>query len=212
MIRDGKLSPSERVGEASLAATLKVGLATIRDALKRLSDAGILVRVPRSGSFLRKFTLQDFAQIIDIRCSLECLAVRHATLASSEATLEALREEAIAVDAIAVQPYLGDPSVKNEAPSFNQDRDFHLHICRASNNAWLLPIMRNQYLLERSFLMEMQFPGLGHESRRIPSHVEIVNAMATRNVSKAEDAVRQHILMHKEIRLRTLLGEFAANA
>lgn len=203
MIRDGVITPAERVGEASLAATLNVGLATIRDALKRLTDAGILVRVPRSGSFLRKFTLQDVAQIIDVRCALECLAARHAAQACSEQALDALREEAAEVDAIAVQSATWD---------FDRDRNFHLHVCQASNNAWLLPIMKNQYLLECCFLVGMQFHGVRKESSSIPSHVEIVDAIATRDADRAEDTIRRHILMHKEIRLRARLGEFVTRA
>lgn len=207
MIREGRISATDRVGEASLASLLGVGLSAAREALKRLSEAGILVRISRTGSFVRKFTLQDFVQIMDVRCALECLAIRQATLTCSESALDELRQEALKVDEIAVNPYLQNKYDHNEPSSFERDRDFHLQVCRLSKNEWLLSILKNQHLLERCFLMELQFQGLGEAAKKIPSHVEIVEAMVTRNIDTAEDAIQRHILMHKEIRVRSLMGE-----
>lgn len=206
MIGEGELSPSERVGEASLASTFGIGLAAVRTALNRLALIGVIDRVPRSGSFVRKFTVQDFSQITDVRCALECLSIRLATLSAADTELEELYETAIAVDNEAVQPSLNTEDVTR---TFQADRDFHLRLVHLSRNNWLFPILENQHLLERSFLIGIQLGRLTSQHlKQIPNHREIVKAMQSRDVQQAEDAMRRHILMHKEIRVRALLGDF----
>lgn len=207
-IRDGVLSPHERVGEASLAASLGVGLAAVRTALNRLALIGLIDRVPRSGSFVRKFSIKDFSQITDVRCSLECLSIRQATLMATDRELAELSQMASRVDAESVNPALkaGGADITR---AFYSDRDFHLRIATLSKNIWLLPILENQYLLERCMIIGSQLVNLpARELKEIPNHIEIAEAMISRDIRKAEDTIRRHILMHKEIRIRANLGDF----
>lgn len=207
MIRDGELSSSERVGEASLAMVLGVGLAAVRTALNRLALVGVIDRVPRSGSFVRKFSIKDFSQITDVRCAMECLSIRLATLAASEEELADLCCMAAVVDAEVVSPAL--ELSEGNVRTFQSDRDFHLKIAHLSKNTWLFPILENQHLLERCLLIGSQLGRLPAEQMlQIPNHFEIVEAMRSRDARVAEEMMRKHILMHKEIRVRALLGDF----
>lgn len=208
MIRDGELSPSERVGEASLASALGVGLAAVRTALNRLALVGVIDRIPRSGSFVRKFSIQDFSQVMDVRCALESLSIRLATQSATAAELDALRRTGTLADDESVNPCL--KTTESVIRTFQSDRDFHLRLAHLSRNTWLLPILENQHLLERCFLManQLELDLTVQHTQQIPTHLDIVEAMQTREVRKAEEAMRKHILMNKEIRVRSLLGDF----
>lgn len=75
-IRDGKLTPGDRVHETSLARALDVSLSPVREALFRLADQGLLEHRPRRGFYVRTLTESGAREIYTFRALLEGFAAR----------------------------------------------------------------------------------------------------------------------------------------
>ena len=74
MIRHQKLQPGQRLGEVAMARRLKLGRAPVRAAFDQLARAGLLERIARSGTFVRRVTLQDWCELMDLRAGVESMS------------------------------------------------------------------------------------------------------------------------------------------
>ena len=82
---NGRYAPGERLLHGQLSKELGVSLTPLREAVRRLESEGFLVSLPRQGTFVRKLSRAEAAEVYDIREMLEALAAR---LASVNATQE----------------------------------------------------------------------------------------------------------------------------
>ena len=101
MILSGEFSPGERVSEAPLTGRLGASRTPIRLALERLAHEGLLDPYPTGGFIVRKFTLEDIWDGIEIRGVLEGAAARLAAeRLTSDMELNALRQYQNDMDAL----------------------------------------------------------------------------------------------------------------
>ncbi|MGD8741547.1 MAG: GntR family transcriptional regulator, partial [Desulfobacterales bacterium] len=75
-IIEGRLQPGQPIVEKELQKTLGVSRAPIREALLKLEGQGLVVIVPRKGSFVRNITARFIQESFTIRAWLEGLAAR----------------------------------------------------------------------------------------------------------------------------------------
>jgi DNA-binding GntR family transcriptional regulator len=85
-IISGKLKPGERLVEQKLAANLGIGQPTLREALKELEYQGFVRKIPHKGSYVTRLTREDFQKILEVRLTLESLAVSRAAERITEKT------------------------------------------------------------------------------------------------------------------------------
>jgi DNA-binding GntR family transcriptional regulator len=78
MILEGTYAPGERLVEAALAELFGTSRGPVRSALKELERVGLVVVVPRRGTFVRTFTAQDVDEILSLWELIWPLAVRRA--------------------------------------------------------------------------------------------------------------------------------------
>jgi DNA-binding GntR family transcriptional regulator len=76
-IYSGRLKPRERLIEEDLAKELECSRGPVREALLRLERDGLIVTVPRRGTFIRDISTESIEVIFDIRGKLEALCVRY---------------------------------------------------------------------------------------------------------------------------------------
>src|SRR5687767_13366711 len=98
LIRNEELSPGQRLGEVAMARRLKLGRAPVRAAFDQLAQVGLLERIPRSGTFVRKVTLQEYCEFVDLRAGLESIAARIACTRITDAELDKLEQLAKRLD------------------------------------------------------------------------------------------------------------------
>ncbi|MES2416039.1 MAG: GntR family transcriptional regulator [Pseudomonadota bacterium] len=77
-VLSGKLAPGERMVELELSAQLAVSRTPIRIALAELEKEGLLERLPTRGFRVRRFTVDEIANAVDVRGVLEGMAARNA--------------------------------------------------------------------------------------------------------------------------------------
>jgi DNA-binding GntR family transcriptional regulator len=84
------LKPGDQITERELQARYQLGKATLRAALARLSQDGLVRSEPRRGYRISPITLRDVNEIFDARLVLEPVALKLGTLAMTAHGLDAL--------------------------------------------------------------------------------------------------------------------------
>lgn len=82
-ILDGRLAPGGQLREAHIAADLQISRSPLREALSRLEEEGLVVKIPFRGAFVVEVSAQDVAEIASVRLRVEPFA--------GELSMEALR-------------------------------------------------------------------------------------------------------------------------
>ena len=82
-ILDGTVPPGGQLREAHIAADLGISRSPLREALTRLEEEGLVVKVPFRGAFVAEVSAHDVAEIASIRLRVEPFA--------GELSMEALR-------------------------------------------------------------------------------------------------------------------------
>lgn len=125
----------ERLSETRIASELEMGRSPIRSALARLKSEGWIDVSPQSGTFVKALTSRDIEEVTELRTVLEMHAVRAAVARITAAELDSLH---VAFDT------LGPSIVAGRVELFiDLDKQFHLTIYQAANNALILEILTN---------------------------------------------------------------------
>lgn len=74
----GTLKPGQRLIEQKLAASLGIGQPTLREALKELEYEGFVRKIPQKGTYITTFDKKDCRELLEVRMSLEPLAIERA--------------------------------------------------------------------------------------------------------------------------------------
>jgi DNA-binding GntR family transcriptional regulator len=98
-ILSGALRPSQPLSESEIAKQLGVSRGPVREALQRLVQEGLLVRIPNRGVFVTDITPEDVAEIyearqtLEARCGAKVLAADDGVLERTVRELRAIVEE-----------------------------------------------------------------------------------------------------------------------
>ncbi|MDX6231117.1 MAG: hypothetical protein QOH68_65 [Nocardioidaceae bacterium] len=101
-IFSGELPAGSRLRVRDLAEMVGTSVMPVREAVRRLEEAGLATRSPHKGAVVKKFTVAELMHVYDVRSLLEVEATRQAVLNVSEADLVYMRsacarmEEAVA--------------------------------------------------------------------------------------------------------------------
>ena len=88
-ILKGEMEPGERLMEIQLAQKLGVSRTPIREAIRKLELEGLVVMIPRKGAEVAHITEKDMRDVLEVRSTLEELAVE---LACKHVTPERVQE------------------------------------------------------------------------------------------------------------------------
>src|SRR5260370_41796298 len=130
----GELKPGQRILEEDLAVKLKISRATIREALRRLEQVGLVRIQPRRGTFVTKLTILEVERTCRLRAVLEGLAARYASERLTDEDLTVLEKTAADIKTAADQSDL-DTFLK-------QDRRLHEIIWGYADDKQLEHILR----------------------------------------------------------------------
>ncbi len=189
-IDTGAYKPGDRLVESELADRFGVSRTPIREALQRLETQSMLTRDGRS-LIVASLDHTQMAELYVVRTELEGLAAR---LAARHATPEEVRVLRDMVDED--RKLLGDPSALSRA-----NRRFHKQIHLASHNRYLVQqldlVHRSMALLATTSLA---VDGRGEAA--LAEHEIIVSAIEAQDGDAAYEALRRHISLAFETRLK----------
>jgi DNA-binding GntR family transcriptional regulator len=183
-IVNGEFQPNERLVEIDLARRLNTGRTSIRAALVRLDQEGLVTRELNRGARVRLVSDREAVEIEQVRIALELLIVRHAAEKVTPADIEDLR-----VLLLEMRKRLdnGDPLGYSEL-----NARFHQRIWDIADHGTagkLLGTLKSQSL-------RFQFRTIlrpGRTERSLEEHRAIVAALSVRDPQSSERAMAQHL-------------------
>ncbi|MBL6928476.1 MAG: FCD domain-containing protein [Rhodospirillales bacterium] len=197
MILSGELKPGERINEKALAEQQSVSRGPIREACRRLEQAGLVEIVVNRGVFVRKLKAGDAADICDIKAALSALIGRALALSITDEQLETLRGMVARMEDLAAR---GDV-----ATYYPINVEFHNVMLGFTGNDRLIEMCtgvdKELYLFKRKS-MDVG-PGL---DRSVAEHRVVIEALESRDEHAAGEIMWQHAITGK-LRLLGALPE-----
>jgi DNA-binding GntR family transcriptional regulator len=183
-ILSGDLRPGEKIVEEDLCARLGISRGPLREALRLLTQQGLVEHLPRRGSRVVEWSPDDVLQLFELRSVLERHAVESALpLADPSTALEPVRA------ALAVMR-----SAKGGLERDDAHRTFHAAVVGLAANRQL------DFALE-PILLKLQVPmarNLREEARRqsvrdgIARHEELLQALEGNDPDLVVKALHEH--------------------
>jgi DNA-binding GntR family transcriptional regulator len=184
LIMNDQLLPGERIQEATLARQLGISRGPLREAISRLEGRHLLQRLPHIGVRVADPTPAEIGEAYLIREALEALACRMAAERITDQELDRLEE-------ILGRHFLDeDAKVTSGYYQASSDRDFHLHIARATGSQRLENMLMGdiyQLLLISRHLKRARTEA-AYEEHRV-----VLDALRRRDPDAADAAMRTHI-------------------
>lgn len=188
-ILKGNLAPGERLMEIQLANQLGVSRTPIREAIRKLELEGLVIMIPRRGAEVARITEKDLRDVLEVRASLEELAIG---LACERITDEEIGELRRALESF--REVLREGDVTKIAES---DVDFHDIIFSATQNARLIQIVNN--LREQMYRYRLEYlKDYTTHDRLYKEHQQITDAVSDRDKERARKLIVEHIY-HQEL-------------
>lgn len=183
----GELDQGTKIVESDLALKYGISRGPLREAIHRLEQIKLIVRVPHAGSRVVTLDSKMMQDIYIARESLEGMAARLAARLMPEDEIRALSELLDQHEAT-----IG----KTDGKAYFQregDIDFHYRIAAASRNQWILEHLNGElYQLIRMCRRQSgQFPARAQTA--LDQHRQIAAAIARRDQELAEILMRRHI-------------------
>jgi DNA-binding GntR family transcriptional regulator len=197
-ILNGKYSRGERITEESVAKTFSVSRGSVRSALQRLKDEGLLIGEPFGGVRVREISLKEAIDVINIRLMLEKYAITQVILSVNNDLIRTLEGIIVAMEG----------AVRNGEFDLysNLNTKFHEEIYRASGN----DVVANLLIQIKTKIMRTQYkiafiPKRAEQS--LIEHKQILEALRLKDLAKADKAVEDHLknLLKTTIDYRELL-------
>jgi DNA-binding GntR family transcriptional regulator len=187
-ILSGALGANAVLREQALAEELGVSRTPVREALRRLAEAGLVTFVPNRGATVVEWTIEQVRETYFVRAGLES---RAAGLAAARITVAEIDE----LDALieAMEPLLTavDDAGIDELGRLNAE--FHRIVVGAARSPQLMTLTS---AVARVPLMAGVFRRRGgmYRARSNHQHRDILTALRTGDAVWAEVAMRSHIL------------------
>ena len=187
-ILKGELEPGERLMEIALANKLGVSRTPIREAIRKLELEGLVVMIPRKGAEVARITEKDLRDVLEVRTSLEKLAIG---LACDRITEDDIHDLKLACKDF--EESLGKDDLTTIA---EKDVAFHDIIFRSTTNARLIQILNN--LREQMYRYRLEYlKDTQSHDRLVEVHQRIVDAIIDKNKEEAVRLIQEHIYIQE---------------
>lgn len=203
MVLAGELAPGQRVVELELASRLGVSRTPLRLAFGQLEREGLFERLPTRGFRVRRVTLEEVAQAIDVRGVLEGLAARTAAESGmTEVALQMLRD--CVAEGRAVLKAASGQSALDTPRWVEMNVRFHAALVQAAANpvltATLEQVTRTPLAAPGAIALGGVRPALelAFLQRAQADHEDIVQALQAREGARAEALLREHARRSRE--------------
>ena len=167
----GELRPGERVNEVVMAARLGISRGPLREAIRNLEQEGLLIAAPHRGTFVRRLTQEEAAELQEVRLALETAAACRLAQRWTPAAGALLEER---LDRLRGLHHHNSTL----AERMSADLAFHEAICEASGNETLLQTWRS--LIGRITMMVLNVGDARmSQLQDADAHVPLLEAIAS---------------------------------
>ncbi|MGH8270345.1 MAG: GntR family transcriptional regulator [Steroidobacteraceae bacterium] len=180
----GELRAGERLLEIPIADRLGLSRGTIRAALRRLIEEGLVCHIPYTGYQIIELSDHDLWELYTLRGVLESLGTRLASLSIDAQGIGQLRA--------AFAQLLAAAEAEDHEAADRLDRELHKLIIRLSGHERLL---QHYVRVENQFRVYIALSNREVDAREIcESHRELVESICAGDADRAETLARANIV------------------
>ncbi|MEU4409634.1 MULTISPECIES: GntR family transcriptional regulator [unclassified Streptosporangium] len=183
-ILDGSRAPGSRVVESEIARQLSISQAPVREAVKRLVHAGLVVSVPRHGSYVTEISPEEFAIARQMRAALEAAGARLVVTTADAAILTRLR---------AIVSRMQEAVAAGDWAAFRTlDVEFHRGVIAAAGVSVLARLWDTlePMLISQRAIGDPSY--LGDRARVVHWHADLIDALMSGDPEVAASAFAAH--------------------
>lgn len=180
----GHIRPGEPLLEQRIAKQLNCSQGTVREVLLRLEQDGLVLRRGYRGTLVSTTSVQEAAQMVEIRIQIESIGVRRSVLSLNDDILADLNA------------LTGDMDEAVRALDFYRcselDREFHMTLFRQAGLPSLEPIL-NRCALHIHRFTYLNAEAMEPELSLGNNHRTLLKAIDTRDPAIAVESIKSHI-------------------
>lgn len=180
MIANERFHPGARINVEELTRELGVSRTPVWEAIHRLEQEGLLVRIANRGVFMAELTLQQAEDLYEVRKPLEALAGRLAAERIDDATVRRM-EHILDQQRLIVER--GDVVAYSRS-----DFEFHAAVYVAAGNPYLQDVLERLKAKMRPLNLHVE----GFLRPLLRDHTRLLEALRARDPDAAEAAFGEH--------------------
>ena len=182
------LTPGALLQEKDLAARYSMSKSPVRDALLRLQEQGLVEVMPRKGYRILPISLADARDLYDTRILLEKACIKRAV------------ENATDEDLATLNRFRSAGENKGLSEWVNYNHDFHQAIAQLSGNARLTKMAKDiiDQFDRLTFTAVFTRPSEASSEKLVGEHCDIIDAIQTRNKTKAARLITAHVMKSRK--------------
>lgn len=207
LIYKGDFKPGQQIPpERELASSMQVSRTSVRNAIEKLVNLGLLKQVQGQGTFVSSPEHRQgnplsaamstdeatFFDLLEVRMGLECNAAQLAALRATDADIRSIQKSLTEME---------DDLADNGSISTAADTAFHMAITFSTKNPVLIHLTRSFYdflfVGIKKNLAHMGDVELAYEEV-IDHHRAVFHYIKSREPQKAYDAMRKHLIYVQE--------------
>ena len=177
-IIDGRYASNTMINEAELAERYSVSKTPVREALTALVSNGFLTKYPRVGYFVKEIDMDEYQDLLQFRCLLECSIAYYLIRKATDEDLRSLYEYT--------------PRV---ALSFEEWQEanvtFHMAMAKLTGNRYFIGALTQVFNQTKRKTSLPGFRSLGDDVHRM--HRGIVDVLTERDYEKVCGLLRRDL-------------------
>ncbi|MBI0293476.1 GntR family transcriptional regulator [Streptomyces sp. PRKS01-29] len=189
-LADGEITEGQQLVEPDLVASFGASRPTVREALQRLVQEGLVTAIPHRGVFVTTFSPEDLAEIYDARRAIETSAALRLAECQDPAALAGLREQHRAMTAAVV--------ADDAAALTAADMRFHEMLVACLRNRRLDRTSRTLLVETRMCLARLEGQ-YSMPQEAVDEHADIVSAIESADTAMVIKAVGDHMANAAEL-------------
>jgi DNA-binding GntR family transcriptional regulator len=193
-----RLSPEERLTEASIARQLRVGKTPAREALRRLVVEGLARVTPRHGYTVSPITLRDVQELFALRLLVEPAAAALAAGNPDKNFLVRLKK----LSRVGYREAERDSLRK----FVRANTEFHAQIALLSGNRRFAQLV-SQLLSESERLINFGALLQPQSERTVNEHQRLIEALASGDAASARRTMEEHVRTTRQMVVESLLSD-----
>jgi len=203
MIVMGSLPPGAPLRLEDLARSLGMSISPIREAVRQLEVLGLAEHVAYKGAHVTYLSLNELHIVHDTRVGLESVAVRHAARSFDRSLDERVTECIKAQDA--AYERVDRPGI------VHGNTAYHLALAEGSGSTWLARLVAQTLQVWERYSAAVTMIDRYEDTYAVEAegHRQILEACRRRDPDAAEEMLRAHLAVSKEIFERGARGGIA---
>jgi DNA-binding GntR family transcriptional regulator len=203
----GMIPPDEKLTEEIIAELFNVSRTPVREAIRELENKGLIITLPRIGTVVKHWDLQDFIDLYKVASALEGLAARLAAESRIPQGSVILMKDLI--------EKTKENDIKGDRRMFEQyNYEFHMAIAHCTGNTYLEEAS-DMILSKIRLVRPCVFPSLPYNAAQsqivYKAHVQIYESILSGDGVTAENIAKEHISQSKDWAIELLKKKSSAH-